>query len=107
MMTEALHPDDKQRLREAIEVARMVCNSDHEAIELQARGFDSDRDIEPGDVYREWTEDDAKATTLVRTLSIAINVLAEETPFEAAVAIELTFDTLATAVDGHDEASQS
>jgi hypothetical protein len=100
-MTGALHPDDRQRLREAIEVARMVCKSDRAAIELEERGIVVDFDHEHGEVYRDWTEDDAKATTLVRTLSLAINVMADEGVLDPAVAVERAFDTLAAVVEAH------
>lgn len=103
-MADELNPDDRQRLREAIEVARMVCKSDRAAIELEERGIAVDVDVgdEHGELYRDWTEDGAKATTLVRTLSLAINVMANETPFDPAVAVERAFDTLAAVVEAHE-----
>ena len=101
-MSRALHPDDRDRLREAIEVARMVCNRDRQALEIEQRGIAVHDVGHVDDVYRHWTEDDAKAMTLVRTLSLAINVMADDTPFDAASAVERTFDMLAAVVENHE-----
>jgi hypothetical protein len=100
-MGDALHSDDRQRLREAIEVARMVCSNDRAALELEQRGIAVGVHGAHPSAYRAWTSDDGKATTLVRTLSLALNVMAEDTPFDPAHAMERAFDTLAAAVESH------